>query len=247
MKIQGEHRFQAPREEVWEALLDADVLAATVPGSQGLEQTGENEYRGKLKIKVGPVQGLFEGKVSLSNLDPPQGYDVKIEGRGAPGFVNGSGRISLAEEGGATVLAYEVDAQVGGRIAGVGQRLVESSGKVITRQALEALDRQIQQRSGKSNRGSGGEAGAGGPGGDAPGSGEPSGRATRQSTEQHSRAAEASREGPSREGPSQAEFAAGFAKGMFEELVPPPYRRLAGMAGVGIVAAVLVLMIRSCA
>ncbi len=152
MKIQGKHRFQAPREAVWEALLDAEVLSRTVPGSEGLEQTAENEFRGKLKMKIGPVQGLFDGKVQLFDLDPPNGYKIKIEGRGVSGFMNATGVISLSDsdddgaETGATVLEYEVDAQVGGRIASVGQRLVESAAKVITRQALEALEAQIDAR-----------------------------------------------------------------------------------------------------
>lgn len=146
MKIQGEHRFKAPRQEVWEALLDPEVLSRTVPGSEGLEQTGENEFRGKLKMKIGPVQGVFEGKVELSDLEPPTGYRITIDGRGALGFMNGTGVLSLSDDDGGTRLAYEVDVQVGGRIASVGQRLVESSAKVITRQALRALEEQIDAR-----------------------------------------------------------------------------------------------------
>lgn len=148
MKIQGEHRFSAPRQEVWAALLDPEVLGRTVPGSQGLEKTGDNAFKGELKIKIGPVQGVFQGNVALENIDAPNGYTLKLDGRGAPGFVNGSGAIRLADDtAGGTVLHYDVDAQVGGRIAGVGQRLLDSSAKVITRQALEALDAQIQARS----------------------------------------------------------------------------------------------------
>ena len=148
MKIQGEHRFSAPRQEVWAALLDPEVLARTVPGSQGLERTGDNEFKGELTMKIGPVSGVFQGKVALENLDPPNGYTLKLDGRGAPGFVNGSGVIRLEDDAaGGTLLHYDVDAQVGGRIAGVGQRLLDSSAKVITRQALEALDVQIQARS----------------------------------------------------------------------------------------------------
>ena len=74
MKLQGEHHFDAPRDEVWKALLDPEVLSRTVPGSEGLEQTAENEFSGKLKMKIGPVQGVFQGKVALSELDPPSGW-----------------------------------------------------------------------------------------------------------------------------------------------------------------------------
>ena len=148
MKLQGEHHLPAPRDEVWKALLDPEVLSKTVPGSEGLEQTGENEFSGRLKMKIGPVQGVFQGKVELTDLRPPNGYKMKIEGRGPVGFVNATGDLTLTEDAEGTLLAYEVDAQVGGRIASVGQRLVESSAKVITRQALAALQEQIEARVG---------------------------------------------------------------------------------------------------
>ena len=199
MKIQGDHHFDAPRDEVWQALLDPEVLGATVPGSQGLEQVGDNAYEGKLKIKVGPVQGQFQGKVILEDLDPPNGYRLKIDGRGPAGFMNGIGSLALSDDGGGTLMAYDVDAKVGGRIAGVGQRLLDSSAKVITRQALEALSAQVAARA------------------------------------------------PAAEAPSQAEFAAGVAKGVAKDLIPAPYRRLMMMAGVGILAAILVLLVRGCA
>ena len=148
MKLQGEHHLPALRDEVWKALLDPEVLSKTVPGSEGLEQTGENEFSGRLKMKIGPVQGVFQGKVELTDLRPPNGYKMKIEGRGPVGFINGTGDLTLTEDAEGTLLAYEVDAQVGGRIASVGQRLVESSAKVITRQALAALQEQIEARVG---------------------------------------------------------------------------------------------------
>ena len=225
MKIQGNHHFDAPRDEVWQALLDPEVLAATVPGSQGLERTGDNEYQGKLKIKVGPVQGVFEGPVRLSDLDPPNGYTMKIEGKGPAGFVNGSGSLRLGDAETGTDLAYDVDAQVGGRIAGVGQRLLDSSAKVITRQALEALGEQIAARVAAGGGEAEADAGAGGAEG-----------------------AESSppASAPAPQAPSQAEFAAGVAKGVVADLVPQPYRRLLIMATVGIAAAVAALLVRGC-
>lgn len=144
LKVQGTYTVQAPQQVVWQALLDPAVLAKTLPGCEELQETTENEFQAKLTIKVGPVEGRFEGKVQLSDLDPPNGYRMTINGQGAPGFVNGKGTLRLEEEDGATKLHYEIDAQVGGRIAGVGQRLLDSSAKVITRQALEGLDEQIK-------------------------------------------------------------------------------------------------------
>ena len=225
MKIQGEHRFAAPRQEVWKALLDPEVLSRTVPGSEGLEKTGDNEFKGELKMKVGPVQGVFQGKVTLENLDPPRGYTLKIDGRGAPGFVNGSGAIVLEDApGGGTLLRYDVDAQVGGRIAGVGQRLLESSGKVITRQALEALDAQIQARSG---------------GGPSPGGGVSGGSGAGAESRSLSPALPAAPPPP-----STVKFAAGVVKGVMVDLVPPQHRKKAGWLGLFAAGVALVFGLR---
>lgn len=146
VKLQGRHSFDAPRARVWQALLDPEVLARTLPGCEKLEQTGEHRFAGALNMKVGPVQGLFDGTVELSDVQPLEGYRIQLKGQGAPGFVSGDGTIRLEDGPGGTVLHYEVDAQVGGRIAGVGQRLLDSSAKVIARQAVEGLERQITAR-----------------------------------------------------------------------------------------------------
>ncbi len=146
MKIQGEHVFDAPRDTVWEAVLDPDVLTRVLPGCEDFHEVGENEYEGTLKIKVGPVQGKFKGKVKLSDLKAPESYHLALDGKGAPGFVNGQGELKLEDDGGKTKLHYEVDAKVGGRIASVGQRLLDSTTRVITRQALEGLETQIAAR-----------------------------------------------------------------------------------------------------
>ena len=145
VKIQGEHTFDAPREVVWKALLDPEVLARTLPGAEKLELVGENQLAGALDMRIGPVQGKFQGTVVMTDVRPLEGYHLTIKGTGPAGFVEGEGAIRLGDavSGGGTVLHYEVDAQVGGRIAGVGQRLLDSSAKVVTRQALEGLDRQI--------------------------------------------------------------------------------------------------------
>lgn len=136
-----------PRSIVWEAILDPEVLSRTLPGCEDMAPVGDNRFRGKLKMKVGPVQGVFEGGVELLDLDPPNGYGLKMDGKGAPGFVNGNGSIRLEDSGdGGTLLHYEIDAQVGGRIAAVGQRLLDSSAKVLTRQGLQGLEQQLAAR-----------------------------------------------------------------------------------------------------
>jgi carbon monoxide dehydrogenase subunit G len=147
MKVAGDYRFDAQPQEVWEALLDPEVLAAIMPGCKKLELTGENQYAGVMDMKVGPVQGVFQGKVNLENLDPPNGYDLRLDGQGAPGFVKATAKVAITADGNGTNMIYEGDAQVGGRIASVGQRLLDSSSKAIIKQSLEGLNSQVAARS----------------------------------------------------------------------------------------------------
>ena len=144
MKVQGTHTFQAPRELVWRALLDPEVLARTLPGCEKLERVGEDEMRGVLNVQVGPVKGQFQGTLRLTDLEPLEGYHMRLRGEGPAGFMEGEGDLRLAGEGEATTLTYDLDAQVGGRIAGVGQRLLDSSAKSIARQGLEGLGRELE-------------------------------------------------------------------------------------------------------
>ena len=145
MKLEGDFTFDGPREKVWEALLDPEVIAKAMPGCDKLEKTGENEYRGALAIRIGPVQGKFQGTVKLSDLKSPESYKMVIDGRGPSGFMKGEGQLRLeAPAENQTRLHYSVEAQVGGRIASVGQRLLDTTSKSIARQSLESLNRQVQ-------------------------------------------------------------------------------------------------------
>ncbi len=147
MRLEGTHQFAAPRAAVWDALMDPTVLAGALPGGEQLELVGENQYRAVMNVKVGPVQGRFEGKILLDDIVAPERYTMKVDGQGAPGFVAGEGLLELLEpDGGGTLLRYGGDVSVGGRIAGVGQRLIESTAKSVTRQGLTALDQMIQAR-----------------------------------------------------------------------------------------------------
>ena len=150
MDLAGEYTFDAPQDLVWEAVQDPDVLGSVMPGGEGVKEIGENEYETKLKIKVGPVQGRFKGKIKLSNIVAPESYDIAVDGKGAPGFVKATGSLKLSEQGDKTLCTYTGKARVGGRIASVGQRLLDASSKAIVNQSLEALNEylkvQVQRR-----------------------------------------------------------------------------------------------------
>ena len=147
MKLEGEYIFDGPREEVWQIVRDPEVLATALPGTQSLEQVSESEYAGKMHIRIDPVSGVFTGKVVVSDEVPPESCTLIVEGRGAPGFGNGTGYIQLFEqEDRRTLLKYEGDLQVGGRIAGVGQRLIDTASRSMIEQGLESLNNALKAR-----------------------------------------------------------------------------------------------------
>ena len=148
MRIAGEHVFDAPREAVWEALLDPAVLARALPGTERLERVEEGLYRGRMKVAVGPVSaGGCDVTVRIVDPVRPESYRMEIDGRGALGFARGTAAIELAEEGpGATRMRYASDLQIGGKVAGIGQRLVDNVAKTMTARGLEALAAEIRAR-----------------------------------------------------------------------------------------------------
>jgi uncharacterized protein len=126
MEMTGEFRIPAPRQRVWEGLNDPEVLKQCIPGCQTLEKVSDTEFNGKVVASVGPVRATFGGKVTLSDLDPPQSYTISGEGSGGvAGFAKGGAKVNLAEDGAATLLTYAVQAQVGGKLAQVGSRLID--------------------------------------------------------------------------------------------------------------------------
>lgn len=139
MDISGDFVFDVPRHLVWNMLQDPTVLEAVLPGGRNFKEVGDNEYTGELVIKVGPVQGTFQGKIQLSNFNAPESYWIEVNGSGATGVVNASGRLYLQARGEQTLMTYAGQADVGGRIASVGQRLLENAARSIIRQSLEAL------------------------------------------------------------------------------------------------------------
>jgi carbon monoxide dehydrogenase subunit G len=145
MKLDGEFVFDAAVQDVWDALFDPQVLAAVLPGCEKLELV-DGAYVGDIKVKIGPIQGKFTGKVDLLDKVEPTSYRMVIDGRGPQGFVNATATIELAAAGEGTQIRYTSEAQIGGKIASVGQRLVETSAKAIVKQSLEGLDGNIKLR-----------------------------------------------------------------------------------------------------
>ena len=140
MKMNGEFRVPTDRETVWRALNDPEVLKECLPGCQEIEKTSETEMTATLALKVGPVKATFAGGVTLSDLDPPNGYTLSGQGQGGTaGFASGEARVRLVEEGGETVVHYDVDAKVGGKLAQIGSRLIDSTAKKLAKQFFDSL------------------------------------------------------------------------------------------------------------
>jgi len=130
MEMKGEYRIPATKAQVWAALNDPEVLKACIPGCESLEKGADNRMTATVRAKVGPVSARFAGEVTLEDLDPPNSYTIRGEGKGgAAGFARGEARVSLAEDGAETVLGYTVNANVGGKLAQIGSRLIDATAK----------------------------------------------------------------------------------------------------------------------
>jgi uncharacterized protein len=139
MEMTGERRIPAPRQRVWDALNDPEVLRASIPGCESVEREGEDQFKARVALKIGPMSAKFAGKVKLENINAPAGYTISGEGSGgAMGFAKGGADVALAEAGpDETLLNYNVKAQVGGKIAQLGARLVDSTAKQMADQFFD--------------------------------------------------------------------------------------------------------------
>jgi hypothetical protein len=147
MMISGTFAFHGPRTAVWELLQDPEVLARVLPGTQVLRRAGPDAFEGTMHASVGPVTAAeFAVRLTLADQVPPERLTLRLEGKGSVGFAHGSASMALAESDAGTVMTYSSDVHVGGRIAAVGQRLIESVARTMLRQALAALDRELQAR-----------------------------------------------------------------------------------------------------
>jgi carbon monoxide dehydrogenase subunit G len=141
MKVEGEHTFNGSQQQVWEMFRDTEVMSAALPGTESMELVGENQYQAVMNVRVGPVAGEFSGELVISNEKYPESYRMTVEGRGKPGFMKGLGDIELIDQGNnATLMKYTGEVQIGGKLAGVGQRLIDTVSKSIINQAFETLD-----------------------------------------------------------------------------------------------------------
>jgi carbon monoxide dehydrogenase subunit G len=147
VKIEGEYIFDGPREDVWEILRDPEILATALPGTKSLDKISENEYQGEMQVRIGPVGGIFSGRVLISDEIPPESLTMMVEGKGKPGFVKGSGSLQLTpREESKTLMQYSGEMEMGGRLASVGQRLMDSASKSLLSQGLNSLNQAVVAR-----------------------------------------------------------------------------------------------------
>jgi uncharacterized protein len=145
MDMAGERLIPAPQNTVWSALNDPEILKACIPGCESLEATSENEMTAIAAIKLGPISAKFSGRVKLSDIDPPNGYTLSGEGKGGPaGFAKGAAKVRLSPAPEGTLLTYTVDAQVGGKIAQLGARLIDATAKAMADQFFTKFSDQVQ-------------------------------------------------------------------------------------------------------
>jgi carbon monoxide dehydrogenase subunit G len=140
MKIEGTQELHVPREQVYAALIDPQVLQRCIPGCESLEKTGDDSYAVTIKAGIGAIKGTFKGNVRLEDMRAPEHYRIVVDGKGGPGFVKGSGDFDLEDTGGATLIRYTGELQVGGAIAGIGQRMIEGAAKMMASRFFKALE-----------------------------------------------------------------------------------------------------------
>jgi carbon monoxide dehydrogenase subunit G len=139
MKVEGSYTFPGSPQQVWDLLLNPDSLRACIPGVESLTETSPEHWDAVMKVGVAAIKGTYKGKVAIAEKDPPNNYTLQIEGSGGPGFVKGSAKIFLEPEGDATRVRVEGDGQVGGMLAGVGQRMLPGVAKMLMNQFFECL------------------------------------------------------------------------------------------------------------
>ncbi|MDQ4078879.1 MAG: carbon monoxide dehydrogenase subunit G [Chloroflexota bacterium] len=152
MRIEGDYTFHAPRPVVYELLQDPDVLERAMPGATTLTQVSDDVYEAQVDVKVGSIGGSYSGTVEVRDKRYPEHFVLLVEGQGATGFLKGEGTIDLEEVEEGTLIRYAGRTQVGGRIAQVGQRMVQAVARKLIGQGLQSLEEQLQERQEGGNR-----------------------------------------------------------------------------------------------
>jgi len=152
MEMKGEQIIPAPQQLVWNALNDPEILKACVPGCESITRSGDNEYQVLMVARVGPVSAKFKGKLTLSDIKPPDSYALSFEGQGGPaGFAKGGAQVRLDTQGMTTRLAYDVKASVGGKLAQIGSRLIDAAAKKVADDFFRNFNQKVGELHGKSN------------------------------------------------------------------------------------------------
>ena len=140
MKVESTYEIQAPRERVYAALIDPEVLKHAIPGCESLEKVDENHYNATMRAGIGAIKGNFKGEVRLEEMRPPEHYRIVVQGKAGVGFAKGSADFDLEEKDGGTLIRYSGEMQIGGSIAGVGQRMVQGAAKMMASQFFAKLE-----------------------------------------------------------------------------------------------------------
>lgn len=142
MTVEGSYRIPAPRAAVWRKFLDPEAICRAMPGCDRLEPAGDGSYKAELSIGVAAVRGRYEATIRLDGLREPEGYHMRVEASGAPGFVHADGQLSFSEQGDGTEVAYRFEVQVGGPVAAVGQRVLGGVSRLLIGQFFGAMARE---------------------------------------------------------------------------------------------------------
>ena len=154
MIVDGAYTFAATRQAVWDLLLDAEVIGAAMPGGKALRRVAPDRYEGLMQVGIGPITAAeFRLAIGLLEVDPPSRYVMEVDGQGRFGFTRGTAEVVLTEAGGGTTMSYRADLMVGGKIASVGQRLLDTVSRMMTRRGLEAVASDMERRLGLSSGG----------------------------------------------------------------------------------------------
>jgi uncharacterized protein len=149
VKLEGTHELEATRERVYQSLVNPEVLQRCIPGCERLERTGDNTFATTIRAGVGSIKGVFDGNVRLEDLREPEHFRMVVDGKGAPGFLKGSGDLDLTQDGAITKIKYAGDIQVGGTIAGVGQRMIQGTAKMMASQFFTCLGAEAKTEAGE--------------------------------------------------------------------------------------------------